>query len=265
MSNYFLEFYYLKNTLTCNLIQFMFNTNIINQNYFYGNSLNPFYGFLQEDYLSLNDIINNNVNQPKKNSIIAYGNLFTSDFNKGVNYYCIINRNKIFDGYIDYYLNNYIFYIAYTFYSPPIYFLNKSFYYTIDNQTFEIIIIYIHKIETNILPINYCWNIYKIIVDLNPFNQGTSYTYSDIITIYNKINITILQIFNNEYNNTNTNNINTKEIVTEALYKNFYCNYCYNFGLNYGLSSSFPSNNSFFDINTSNIEEQSLSDDNSIV
>lgn len=239
------------NNLDCNQVLVTYNSTNSPNTVIPGpsGSINPYYGFLQETRIPITKIISTaSSNVFTQSLIISFGTNFSSDFYQGLNYYAICTRNRIFYPKIDYWLNAYIFYISYSFSScVPVYFINSNFFLniTISDTAYsvELILMYVHPVNVNVPPLEYTWNLYKVLVNVSLIFDTTP-TAAQITLVYNALNPIVQEIFENTYPGILTNQLGTRSIVPEGIYHQFATNHLYCFGVNNGTNAAFPPNNS---------------------
>jgi hypothetical protein len=170
---------------------------------------------------------------------LAYSPNFIASFEQGKFYYPIIVNPFTF-GSFDYFtpLQLFKFYLQVSFCEPQYYFINVPYFYILESSTnvteYNFIFVYRHVVVPNIPPINYLWNLYKIIYPVSTSNVNTQH----MITCTLQSNIA--ELFKTQTMK------KTNEIIPEPLLYNFCTNYSYKFGFHYGNTGSIPSNNSFF-------------------
>jgi len=128
-----------------------------------------------------------------------------------------------------------------------VYFINSNFYYniTISGTAYsvELILMYVHPVNVNVPPLEYTWNLYKVLVNVSLI-FGTNPTAAQITLVYNALNPIVIQLFANTYPGILTNQLGTRSIVPEGIYHQFECQHLYGFGVNNGTNAAFPPNNS---------------------
>ena len=217
------------------LIEYILHESDISINFLslYYNSIQPSsifsysFGFVQEyrEPICKDGSLDDHFVKKISSTTIAYTPYYQVEFENGVlSYPIILNNYKFGNKFLLNHLSLFKYYIDYSFFECPTYYINVEYIY----QDTILYFVYKHPLDLCILPICYEWKLYKVFMTPNHSSMTYDSLYSFIKNLLDSKKLYAQKVRN---------------LVPSELLHFFSHHYQYKFGDNYGTNGSIPSNN----------------------